>query len=99
MLYEAAPANRLSSGSKQAIEAGLMDFALFFSPRTAAIFARLAAQEAVLDQLRHVRAVSISATADAALDEIRFRARYIAEQPDQNGVLAVLDRLVAEWRR
>lgn len=98
VLYEAAPAGRLSGTARQAIEAGLVDFALFFSPRTAAIFVRLARQDAIADQLRHVRAVSISAAADAAFDEIRFRARHVADHPDRNGLLAVVDQLVAERR-
>jgi uroporphyrinogen-III synthase len=99
VLYEAAPAGRLSAATIQAVARGVVDFALFFSPRTAAIFARLAEQAELLDKLRFVQAVSISAAADAALDEVRFRARHIAARPDQEGLLTVLDQLTAERRR
>jgi uroporphyrinogen-III synthase len=99
VLYEAAPAGRLSAGTIQALERGLVDFALFFSPRTAAIFARLAGQAELLDTLRFVQAVSISAAADAALDEVRFRARHVAARPDQQALLSLLDRVIAERRR
>src|ERR1700674_2697706 len=42
VLYEARPATGLSAATARALVAGLVDFALFFSPRSAAIFARLA---------------------------------------------------------
>ena len=42
VLYEARPAAALSPAAVDSLRAGAIDFALFFSPRTAAIFARLA---------------------------------------------------------
>jgi uroporphyrinogen-III synthase len=99
VLYEARPAVALSAASVRALAAGLVDFALFFSPRTAAIFARLAAQAKLGDGLAGVSAVSISAAADAALAPLAFRARLVAEQPDQEGLLAALDRFIAVRRR
>ena len=49
--------------------------------------------------MRCITAISISVAADAALDPLRFRARLIAERPDQPALLVVLDRLVQERRR
>jgi uroporphyrinogen-III synthase len=99
MLYEARPVTALSAATVRALAAGIVDFALFFSPRTAAIFARLADQAGLADAMRCITAISISAAADAALDPLRFRAQVIAERPDQPALLAVLDRLVQERRR
>jgi uroporphyrinogen-III synthase len=99
VLYEARPVATLSAATVRALAAGLVDFALFFSPRTAAIFARLADQAGLADAMRGIAAVSISAAADAALGPLRFRARFIANRPDQPALLAVLDRLVQERRR
>lgn len=99
VLYEARPAAALGAATIRALAAGIVDFALFFSPRTAAIFARLATEAGVADAMRFVAAVSISAAADSALKPLRFRARHIAERPDQNALLAALDRLLAERRR
>jgi len=96
VLYEARPVARLSAATAGALAAGIVDFALFFSPRTAAIFARLAACAGLVDATRFSAAVSISAAADAALDPLRFRARCIAERPHQEGLLAALDGLLAE---
>jgi uroporphyrinogen-III synthase len=93
MLYEARPAAALDAAATSALAAGAVDFALFFSPRTAALFAELAARAGLLPALRRVTAISISAAADAALGG-HFGARHIAERPDQTSLLLVLDRLL-----
>jgi uroporphyrinogen-III synthase len=99
VLYEAHPAAGLSAACVRALNAGIVDFALFFSPRTALIFARLADRAGVAEALGPVAALSISGAADAGLGALRFRERHIAERPDQNGLLMALDRVLAERRR
>src|SRR5438874_6068354 len=99
VLYEAHPAAGLGAACVRALTAGIVDFALFFSPRTAAIFARLAERAGVAEAMGSVAALSISAAADAALEPLRFRERHIAERPDQPSLLAALDRVLAERRR
>jgi uroporphyrinogen-III synthase len=94
VLYEAAPATSLSAAAMHALHAGLVDFALLFSPRTAAIFARLAQAAGAAESLRHVRAVSISNAADATLSGLRFRERRVAARPNQESLLAVLDQFI-----
>ncbi|HVC54131.1 MAG TPA: uroporphyrinogen-III synthase [Stellaceae bacterium] len=98
VLYEARPAAAFSAASAAALAAGSLDFVLFFSPRTAATFVRLAAQAGLAAATGCLTAVSISAAADAALADLRFRERHIALRPDQPGLLASLDRLIAERR-
>jgi uroporphyrinogen-III synthase len=99
VLYEARPVPGLSAPTVAALQSGLVDFALFFSPRTAAVFTRLAEQAGVGAAIRGVTAVSISAAADRALGDLAFRGRLVADTSDQNALLAVLDRLLAEQRR
>jgi uroporphyrinogen-III synthase len=99
VLYEARPVPGLSAPTVAALQAGLIDFALFFSPRTAAVFARLAERAGVGAALRTVTGVSISAAADRGLGDLAFRDRQVADTPDQNGLLVVLDRVLAERRR
>jgi uroporphyrinogen-III synthase len=99
VLYEARPVPGLSAPTNAALQSGLVDFALFFSPRTAAVFTRLAEQAGVGAAIRGVTAVSISAAADRALGDLAFRGRLVADTSDQNALLAVLDRLLAEQRR
>ena len=99
VLYEARPVPGLSASSVAALQSGLVDFALFFSPRTAAVFTRLAEQAGAGAAMRGVTAVSISAAADRGLGDLAFRGRLVADTPDQNALLAVLDRLLPEQRR
>ena len=99
VLYDARPVPGLSAPTVAALQSGLVDFALFFSPRTAAVFTRLAEQAGVGAAIRGVTAVSISAAADRGLGDLAFRGRLVADTPDQNALLAVLDRLLAEQRR
>jgi uroporphyrinogen-III synthase len=98
VLYEARPVPGLSMPTTAALRSGLIDFALFFSPRTAAVFSRLAEQAGIGQTLRAVTAVSISAAADRALGDLVFRDRLAAETPDQTSLLAVLDRALAKCR-
>lgn len=99
VLYEAHPAAALGAATVRALSAGIVDFALFFSPRTAAVFARLAEDAGVAGAMRFVTAISISPAADSALEPMRFCARHVAASPDQPSLLAALDRLLAERRR
>jgi uroporphyrinogen-III synthase len=99
VLYEARPAAGLSAATVRALASGIVNFALFFSPRTAAIFVGLAQRAGLAEALRGVTAFSISAAAEAALAGTSFRERCIAETPDQRGLLAALDRVLLERRR
>jgi uroporphyrinogen-III synthase len=98
VLYETRPAAMLSEGTAGALRSGSIDFALFFSPRTAAIFTGLAAAAAVAKCCGKITALSISAAADAALADLAWLDRRIAETPNQPALLALLDRLLAERR-
>jgi uroporphyrinogen-III synthase len=99
VLYEARPVAALSPAAVRALGAGEIDFALFFSPRTAAIFTRLAEAAVVERGCEMVSALSISAAADAALIGLTWRERRIAARPDQPAMLGLLDQLLAERRQ
>jgi uroporphyrinogen-III synthase len=96
VLYEARPSSSLSLVAAQALRSGAIDLALFFSPRTAAIFARLANAAGVAERCRAITALSISAAADAALDALSWRERRVAKSPNQRSLLDALDRLLAD---
>jgi uroporphyrinogen-III synthase len=96
VLYEAQPVTMLSEVAVGALRAGSIDFALFFSPRTASIFTRLASAAAVAKCCGKITALSISAAADAALAELPWLGRRIAETPNQPALLALLDHVLAE---
>jgi uroporphyrinogen-III synthase len=98
VLYEAQPAAALSAATERALDAGIVDFALFFSPRTAAVFIRLVGGAGLGEAMRFLTAISISPAADAMLDPLRFRERLVAERPDQPALLAALDRILSRRR-
>jgi uroporphyrinogen-III synthase len=80
----------------RSIAGGEFAFALFFSPRTAAVFARLAEEAGVEAGLRSTVAVSISAAADAMLADLPFRDRVIAAAPTQAALVISIERLVRQ---
>ena len=98
VLYDARPIAALSPETTDAIRSHTIDFALFFSPRTAAIFARLADEASVANSCATIAALSISAAADAALGELPWRERWIAERPEQPALLDKLGSLLPDRR-
>ena len=96
VLYDASPAVSLTATTAQSIAGGELAFALFFSPRTAAVFARLAEEAGVEAGLRSTVAVSISAAADAMLADLPFRDRVIAAAPTQAALVICIERLVGQ---
>lgn len=99
VLYEAVPATALSPTAIDALRGSSIDFALFFSPRTAAIFATLAAVAGVAECCATITALSISRPADVALADLRWLDRRVAERPNQSALLAALDRVLSERSR
>ncbi|HTZ36747.1 MAG TPA: uroporphyrinogen-III synthase [Stellaceae bacterium] len=95
VLYEARAATALSPAVARLIAQREIDLALFFSPRTAAVFARLAAAAGIAGGLAATTALSISAAADAALGALPFRDRAIAGSPTQAALLALVDRIAS----
>jgi uroporphyrinogen-III synthase len=98
VLYEARAAAALSPAAVDALRAEPIAFALFFSPRTAAIFARLADVAGVTECCARVTAVSISGAADAALAGLPWRDRRIAERSNQAALLDALDQVLGRRR-
>ncbi|MGA8401546.1 MAG: uroporphyrinogen-III synthase [Stellaceae bacterium] len=94
VLYEARAATALTLGTARLIADAKIDLALFFSPRSATIFARLAEAAGASDGLVATTAVSISATTDAALRDLRFHDHLIAAAPTQAALLACIHGLV-----
>jgi uroporphyrinogen-III synthase len=91
MLYEARAASALSPATASLIGGGGFDAALFFSPRTAAIFTRLVEAAEVGGGLRATLAISISAAADALIADLPFRERLIAAAPTQDALLEMIE--------
>ena len=90
-LYDAVAAAKFAPETEMALAGGAIDASLFYSPRTAAIFAALAQQS----QLRcdRIAALCISRSAADALNALTFRQIRVAARPNQEALLALLDAL------
>jgi uroporphyrinogen-III synthase len=99
VLYEARPVGALSRLAVCALHAAMIDFALFFSPRTAAIFVRLASIAGVAECCRTTTALAVSMAADGVLAGLPWHDRRVAERPNQAALLATLDAVLAEQRQ
>jgi len=97
-LYEAHKAACLPDPAAAALAAGDLDFALFFSPRTAAAFVSLVAQEELGEACRGVTAYALSAAVADVLKEILWQKIIVAPRPDMESLLAVLDADLAAGR-
>jgi uroporphyrinogen-III synthase len=96
VLYEARAASALTPATARLIEGGQIDLALFFSPRTAAIFARLVKDAGIGGGLASTVAISISPAADAALGDLPFREHVIAAAPTQAALLARVEQFAGQ---
>ena len=95
-LYEAVAATKLSAAGAAELTARRLGFALFFSPRTAATFVRLAVAAGFEEACREVVALALSPAVAAALAPLGWRDIHVAEHPDEPALIAALDRAIAE---
>ena len=87
MLYRIEPATELSPTVRAALQNRELDAVMFFSPRTASIFASLA-QAVPTDTLT---ALCISQATAHALVPLLFAQIRIAERPNQEAMLALVE--------
>jgi uroporphyrinogen-III synthase len=96
VLYDAVPARELEPETAAALGRGEAALALFFSPRTASTFVRLAAAAGLAPSCRAVAAFALSPAVAAALEAVAWRALRTAAAPRQRDLLAALDRFLEE---
>lgn len=96
VLYDARAVGALTPATARLIAGGEIDLALFFSPRTAAIFARLVDEAGIASGLAATAALSISPAADAALGDLKLRSRAVAAAPTQAALVALVDRFARQ---
>jgi uroporphyrinogen-III synthase len=95
VLYDAHPARTLSGSLIEALTAGRLSLALFFSPRTARTFVTLAEAAGIGDRCGTVAAYALSPAVADILADLPWRAVVTAETPTQAALLAALDRDLA----
>ena len=98
VVYEAVGANAIDPPAAAAIRSGEVALALFFSPRTAAAFVRLAATAGLAQACSRMSAIALSRAVAAALSGLRWGTLAVAAAPTQQALLTALDGLLAEMR-
>lgn len=93
VLYEAVASERLSDAARAAIARHEIDAALFFSPRAAATFVRLA--PGLEEGCQHMVAVALSSAIAEKLAPLPWRQIAVAAAPNETALLAALDSCVA----
>jgi uroporphyrinogen-III synthase len=94
VLYRAVAAQMLAPELAAALRRGEVGFALFFSPRTANTFVRLARQAGLAEQCKDIVTVALSGNVAAALSSMQWRTVATARRPNLPSLLAVLDEIV-----
>jgi len=98
-VYRAVAADALSAPTVTAFRAGQVDAALFFSPRTAATFVRLARAAGMERSCARTAGVALSAAVAVELEGLGWRHVLVADAPTEAAVLKSLDVLEAGLRR
>lgn len=95
-LYEARAATVLGGATIAAMGRGDLDGVLLFSPRTAATFADLVKAADLDKACRALTAYCLSPAVGAALGGLQFGAVRVAERPEQDSLLALIDTAAAD---
>jgi len=89
-LYRSQTVDTLPEEARHALNEGTIDAALFYSPRTAAHFAKLVAAAGLEQNCRQLVACCLGAAVAEALAALPFAQVRIAATPDQDALFAVL---------
>jgi uroporphyrinogen-III synthase len=95
-LYEAIESPRLSEATRDAIARHEIDATLFFSPRNAATFVRLAA--GLEEGCKHMVAVALSSAVAEKLAPLPWQRVAVAAAPNEAALLAALESSMATPR-
>lgn len=88
--YRAVPSPGLSAGARSALAEGRVGAALFFSPRSAAVFAGHARAAGLEGRLGSAVAACLSRAVAAEIRDLPWRAVRVAAARDHTALLAVL---------
>lgn len=89
-LYESRQADALSAAGKAALQQGRIDAILFFSPRTAATFVKLAKEAGLQEACRRIDSVCLSPAVAKRASDAPWRRTAIAAEPTQEALIAAI---------
>ena len=90
-LYEAIAVETLPSTACKALASGEIDAVLVYSPRSAEIFAACTVRAGFANVCKKIDALCISRAAANALAPLQFHAVRVAERPNEDDLLALLE--------
>lgn len=90
VVYAARDAEALPEAAREAIAAGQVSHAMFFSPRSAACSVALLTGAGLAPALTGIAALAISPRVAAALERVSWRGIRVAARPDQDHLLELL---------
>ncbi len=91
VVYDARPAQRLSTRTRRAMQRGDLRCVVFFSSRTAGVFAKLAREAGCEKACRDMDAICISSAAATAADALDWSRTLVASRPGTDAILAKID--------
>lgn len=95
-LYDAQQTDTFDPAVRAALSDGGVDAALFFSPRSAAGFVSLVRAAGLTEACRGIAAFCLSAAVAEASSPISWRSVAVAPEPNQESLLATLERELIE---
>lgn len=99
VLYRAETPNALSAATIKSLTSHNIDVVLFFSPRTAETFAKLATEAGLAEKFETVSAACLSKAVAEPIRELGWQQIEIAAQPDQTALIETLRKLRVEQSR
>ncbi len=97
VLYRAEPSAALSAAIEDQIRAGALDTVLFFSPRTAASFVRLARQAGLAMACRKMMALGLSPAVVAEASGLEWAKLMAADAPTESSLLDALAAVAGKF--
>lgn len=92
-VYKALPIPSFSAETREALMNGGIAAVLFFSARTASVFAGLAEKEGCTQVLSTIKALCLSDSVVKSLEHLRWKSIRIAESKSRDSLLALLEDL------
>jgi uroporphyrinogen-III synthase len=94
VVYAAQPETMLPREVEQGLRAGRYQLVLFYSPRTAGIFADLVEAYGLQERLQDSLALCLSEAVAGRAQALRWRGIEVAGSPDQESMLALVRRVI-----
>jgi uroporphyrinogen-III synthase len=91
VVYAAREAPALPDQAAEALRAGQVSHAMFFSPRSAACSLALLSRAGLAGALHSIEALAISPRVASALQALTWRRIRVADRPDQDHLLELLN--------